>query len=250
MGRNLEGRVAVVTGGRRGIGKAISLRLASLGCELAIVDVEDASGTAEVIRGLGGTARAYRADVSSTEEVFQVVRNILEYSERIDILVNNAGIGPLVPFLETSEDIWDRVVDVNLKGLFFFSQVVARHMKAAEYGRIVNIHSNAAVLGYRDLSAYSASKAGGVALTRAMAVELGPFGITVNGVAPGSVETELAQDYLSGDRRQTEVGLTPVRRLGVPADIAALVAFLASDEASWITGETVVIDGGYSINAA
>ena len=250
MTTDLAGRVAIVTGGRRGIGRAISLRLAELGCALAIVDVEDASGTAQAIQSAGGTARVYRADVSRTEEVSRVVESIANDLGRINILVNNAGIGPIVPFLETTEEVWDQVIDVNLKGLFFFSQAVARHMAQEENGRIVNIHSNAAMLGYRDLSAYSASKAGGVALTKVMAIELGPLGITVNGVAPGTVKTELAEAYLSGDRETVEIDLTPARRLGVPEDIAALVAFLVSDEASWITGETVVIDGGYSISAA
>lgn len=246
----LEGKVAIVTGGRRGIGKAICLRLAALGCDIAVVDLYDANETVKEVEALGRKARGYIADVSKAEEVFPTVNRVIEDFGQIDILVNNAGIGDLMPFLETSEEMWDRTLDVNLKGVFLFSQAVAKHMKKRRYGKIVNIHSNAAILGYKSLSTYCASKGGGVALTKAMAVELGPWNINVNGVGPGTVKTELAKEYLEGGRERIEIAATPLRRLGTPEDIAGLVAFLVSEDASWITGQTTYIDGGFSISAA
>ncbi len=250
MTTKLRGKVAIVTGGRQGIGKAICLRLAALGCDLAVVDLYDAKETVKEVEALGRKARAYIADVSKVEDVFSTVEKAIEDFGQIDILVNNAGIGPLVPFLETSEEVWDRTLDVNLKGIFLFSQAVAKHMREQRHGKIVNIHSNAAILGYENLSAYCASKGGGVTLTKAMAVELGPYNINVNGVGPGTVYTELAKEYLKGERERVEIEATPLRRLGTPEDIAGLVAFLVSEDASWVTGQTIYIDGGFSINAA
>ena len=243
-----DSRVAVVTGGRRGIGQAICLRLARAGHDVAIVDLDDASETVRAVEALGHRAKAYVADVSSAEDVHRIVGQILADFGRIDILVNDAGIGDMAPFLDTSEDLWDRTLDVNLKGVFLFSQEVARHMKGRRFGKIVNIHSNAAILGYEELSAYCASKGGGMALTKAMAVELGPYNINVNGVGPGTVMTEMSREYLKGDRARAEIEATPLRRLGTPEDVAGLVAFLVSDEAGWITGQTIYIDGGYCIN--
>lgn len=245
---NLEGKVAMVTGGRQGIGKAICMRLAAQGCDIAIVDLLYASETVEEVEALGRKARAYTADVSKAEEVFPTVEKIVEDFGKIDILVNNAGIGPLIPFLETSEEMWNRIIDINLKGTFLCSQAVARHMKGRTYGKIVNIFSNAAILGYKNLSAYCASKGGGVALTKAMAVELGPYNINVNGVGPGTVYTEFSKNYLQGEKEEIEIASTPLGRLGTPEDIAGPVAFLVSEDACWITGQTIYIDGGFSIS--
>lgn len=247
---DLEGKVAIVTGGRQGIGKAVCLRLAVLGCDIGIVDLHHAMESVEEVEALGRKAKAYTADVSRAEEVFLTVQKITEDFGQVDILVNNAGVGPLSPFLETSEEMWDRTLDVNLKGIFLFSQAVARHMKERRYGKIVNILSNAAILGYQNLAAYSASKGGGATLTKVMAVELGPYGINVNGVGPGTVYTDFIKEYLQGDREEAEIAATPLRRLGTPEDVAGLVAFLVSEDASWITGQTIYIDGGFSLNAA
>jgi NAD(P)-dependent dehydrogenase (short-subunit alcohol dehydrogenase family) len=244
----LAGRVALVTGGRRGIGKGISLRLAALGCDVAIVARHEASELVSEIEALGRKARTYAIDVANAEAVFATVEQIISHFHQVDILVNNAGIADMAPFLETTPGMLSRTLDVNLKGTFFFSQAVARHMKERRYGKIVNIHSNAAILGYGDLAAYCASKGAIAALTLAMAVELGPYNINVNGVGPGTVKTEMAMEYLAGDREQVEIQATPLRRLGMPEDVAGLVAFLASDDASWVSGQNIYIDGGYSTN--
>ena len=247
---NLVGKVAIVTGGRRGIGKGICLCLAARGCNLAIVARHEADEVVREVEALGRRAQSYVVDVSDVEDVFAVVERIMADFQHVDILVNNAGVAEMVPFLETSVETFERILNVNLKGTFFFSQAVARHMKERRSGRIVNIHSNAATLGYEDLAAYSASKGGIAALTLAMAVELGPYNITVNAIGPGSVKTELGAEYLAGGREATEIAATPVRRLGTPEDIGNLVAYLASDEAGWLSGENIYIDGGYTISGS
>jgi 3-oxoacyl-[acyl-carrier protein] reductase len=242
------GKVAIITGGRQGIGRGIAHHLASLGCNTCIVDIRDSRVTARELRSHGVRAKAYIADVSRPSSVQSVVRRIIGDFRHVDILVNDAGVSFFAPFLQTSEQNWDRTLDVNLKGVFIFSRIVAGHMKRRRYGKIVNIVSNAAILGYRDLSSYIASKAGCAALTMAMAVELGPYGINVNGVSPGTVKVgETSREYLKGGREKTETLATPLRRLGSPEDIARLVAFLASDDSSWITGQTITIDGGFSL---
>ncbi len=246
---DLTGKVAVVTGGRRGIGRGIALCLAAKGCDIAVVAQHEAGEMVQEIQALGCKARSYTVDISSVKDVFATVERIIADFGRIDILVNDAGIAPMVPFLETSPETLSRILDVNLKGTFFFSQAVAGHMKERRCGKIVNIHSNAATLGYENLAAYSASKGGIAALTLAMAVELGPYNITVNGIGPGSVKTDMGAEYLAG-REDIEIAATPVRRLGTPEDVGNLVAYLVSDEAGWLSGENIYLDGGYTINGS
>ncbi len=247
--RNLEGKVAVVTGGRRGIGRGICLCLAARGCDIAVVAQHQADEVVREIEALGCKARSYAVDISNVKDVFTNVEKIIADFGHIDILVNDAGIGPMGPFLETSLETFSRVIEVNLRGTFFFSQAIVRHMKERRYGKIVNIHSNAAVLGYENLAAYSASKGGIAALTLALAVELGPYNITVNGVGPGSVKTDMGAEYLVG-REDVEIAATPVRKLGTPEDVGNLVAYLVSDEAGWLSGENIYIDGGYTVNGS
>jgi 3-oxoacyl-[acyl-carrier protein] reductase len=246
----LTDQVAIVTGGRQGIGRGIALRLAKEGCNIAIFDIADSSQTVGDIQAMDRDARAYLVDVSKAEEVDQAVGAVVNDFGKIDILINDAGVAEMPSLLDTSEELWDHTLNVNLKGTFLCSKSVAKHMMEQQSGKIVQIHSNAACLGYDRLAAYSASKGGIATLTMSMAVELGPYNINVNGIGPGSVYTELAKEYLVGDREQIEIGFTPLRRLGYPEDIAGLVVFLVSDDAAWITGQNIYIDGGYSIFAA
>ena len=189
-------------------------------------------------------------DISQSDNVIQAVDAVIRDFGKIDILINDAGVAEMPTLIETTEEVWDHTISVNLKGTFLCSKAVAKYMMEQRSGKIVHIHSNAACLGYDRLAAYSASKGGIATLTMAMAVELGPYHINVNGVGPGTVYTELAKQYLVGEREQIEIGFTPLRRLGTPEDIAGLVAFLVSDDALWLTGQNIYIDGGYSIHAA
>jgi 3-oxoacyl-[acyl-carrier protein] reductase len=246
----LADKVAIVTGGRQGIGRGIALRLAKEGCNIAIFDIADSTKTVNDVQAIGRDARGFLVDVSKADEVDQAVDSVINNFGKIDILINDAGVAEMPTLIDTTEEVWDHTINVNLKGTFLCSKAVAKYMMEQRSGKIVHIHSNAACLGYDRLAAYSASKGGIATLTMAMAVELGPYNINVNGIGPGSVYTELAKDYLVGDREQVEIGFTPLRRLGYPKDIAGLVAFLVSDDASWLSGQNIYIDGGYSIFAA
>ncbi|NIM94753.1 MAG: glucose 1-dehydrogenase [Anaerolineales bacterium] len=246
----LTDKLAIVTGGRQGIGRGIALRLAKEGCNIAIFDIADSSQTVNEVQALDREAKGYLVDVSKADDVDEAVSAVMEDFGKIDILINDAGVAEMPSLVDTTEEVWDHTLSVNLKGTFLCSKAVAKHMMEQMSGKIVHIHSNAACLGYDQLAAYSASKGGIATLTMAMAVELGPYNINVNGIGPGTVYTELADVYLVGDREQIEIDFTPLRRLGTTEDIAGLVAFLVSDDASWLTGQNIYIDGGYSIFAA
>lgn len=237
----LTGKVALVTGAGRGIGKAIARQLASEGATVAINDLNGvtASETADEILAMGRSATAHVADISSINACVQLVADVTSESGRLDILVNNAGIDPVRDWLEVDDELWERVVNTNLRGAFFCSQAAAREMQKIGGGRIINISSVHARLTMTGYSVYSASKGGLEALTRQMALELAPLRITVNAVAPGCIQVEKST-YAPQDRSRE----IPSGRVGMPRDIAAAITFLASDEMEWLTGQVITIDGG------
>lgn len=247
--RRLGGKVAIVTGSARGIGRAIALRLASEGAAVALVDraPEGTAETASEIRDLGGQAQAYVADVTDRGGVREVVSNIATLFGSIDILVNNAGMGRPAMFTETTDADWNEIVGVNLGGTFVVSQETVRHMLRQSSGRIVNIASLAAHTANDGQTAYAAAKAGVVAMTRAMAFELARHGIAVNAISPGPIDTELARKMLTQSARRAREERIPQGRLGTPDDVAAAAAFLASADAAFINGEVLVVDGGLLI---
>lgn len=255
---DLSGKSAIVTGGARGIGQAVALRLAEAGAFVVVADLSDegAVDTADQIRARGGKALALHADTASVADAGRVVRTTLEAHGTVDILVNNAAIFPSAPALQTAEESWDQVLAVNLKGAFFFSQAAAQPMIASGGGgRIVNIASMDAMHPTGNQAPYSASKGAVVTLTRALALEWGRYGISVNAVAPGSIRTpgvELQVAATQGSQGKALEALyravearVPLGRRGEPDDVARVVLFLASPAADYMTGSLVLVDGGY-----
>jgi NAD(P)-dependent dehydrogenase (short-subunit alcohol dehydrogenase family) len=242
----LEGQVAIVTGSGQGIGKAIALRLAAEGADIGIIDVNGttAEATAEEIRGLNRRAVTTVADVGTFPSVEAAVNEIVGRMGRVDVLVNNAGIEKRAPFLEIIPEDWQRQLDVNLSGTFYCTQVAARDMAKRKYGRIVNLSSVAGLIGPIDLAAYGAAKAGIVGLTRAAALDLADFGITVNAIAPGPIETELMLGVWSAEALRERPQHGAIARFGSVEEIAHAALFLASPESGFITGITLSVDGG------
>jgi NAD(P)-dependent dehydrogenase (short-subunit alcohol dehydrogenase family) len=250
----LQDRIAIVTGAGQGIGKACALRLAREGAKIILADVNDAAGkgVADDIRGRGGVADYLACDVSEKLDVHNLIAKALEVHGRIDVLVNNAGIVDDVPFLDLSEEEFDRILGTNLKGAFLTGQAAARQMvkqgprkEGGAAGAIVNMSSVNAVFALPDHVAYSISKGGLAQLTKAMAIALAPQGIRVNAVGPGTIETPLLAGVVKDEAfRKKVLSRTPMGRIGQPEEIAAIVAWLASDEASYVTGTTVYADGG------
>jgi len=243
---SVDGKVAVVTGAARGMGEAIARTLAARGAAVAICDTDAPTGelVARDIRSTGKTARAWELDVSQPEAVDRTFSEIVQQMGTVQILVNNAGILYPTPFHDIPDDEWERTISVNLTGAFLCSKVVYRGMKQAGWGRIVNVSSSAG-RSTSDLGGahYTASKAGLLGLTRHLAKEAGPE-ITVNAVCPGIIDTDMAARFGSPERIEAIRQHLPLQRIGTPQDVANLVAFLASHEAAYITGETIEIDGG------
>jgi 2-deoxy-D-gluconate 3-dehydrogenase len=247
---DLTGKAAIVTGGAMGIGQAIAFRLGEAGARVMItdIDLDGASQTVEKIKASGGQAKAIEADAGSVEDAKRAVQATMEQFGRLDILVNNAGIFFLKSALKASEGRWDRLFHINLKGVFFYSQAAAQEMiKAGRGGKIINIASKGALHPTNKMALYDASKGGMVTLTKSLALEFAPHNILVNAVAPGgiitpSVEREDAVTLLGGERR------LPLGRLGEPDDIARVVLFLASAAADYMTGDLIVVDGGFMLS--
>jgi 3-oxoacyl-[acyl-carrier protein] reductase len=241
----LEGRVALVTGAAQGIGKAISLLLAKHGANIVVSDInlEKATETAKEIESMGRKAIAVRVDVSKAEDVEQMVDTILKQFGRIDILVNNAGITRDKLILRMSEEDWDVVLDVNLKGTFHCTRAVVRHMAKQRYGKIVSIASVTGEMGNPGQGNYAASKAGVIGLTKTIAREFAQRGINVNAVAPGYVQTPMT-DVLPEKVKEELKRLIPMDRLGQPEDVAEAVFFLVSERSSYITGQVINVNGG------
>jgi NAD(P)-dependent dehydrogenase (short-subunit alcohol dehydrogenase family) len=244
----LKDRVAVVTGASQGIGAACAERLAQEGAAVALWDIDDASGQALAVRLADGGARVVHvhSDVARKSDVDAAVATTLAAYGRIDALVNNAGIFRAADFLDITEADWDAVLGVNLKGAFLAGQAVAREMARLGGGAIVNMSSVNAVMAIPSIASYNASKGGINQLTRAMALSLADKGIRVNAVAPGTIATELARKAVltSDEARARIMSRTPLKRLGEPAEVAEVVAFLLSSAASYMTGEIVYVDGG------
>ena len=247
-----EGKIAVVTGGSRGIGKAIAIELGRLGCIVAINyehSQEKAAQVLEEIKDAKGEAIAIRGDVSTRMDVERLFKTVMEKFGRVDVLVNNAGIALNAPLLETTDELWDRTINVNLKGVFLCIQTAAKHMIPRKYGKIVNISSNSGFgVAVPGETAYAASKAGVIQLTKNTAYELGRYGINVNCVAPGATDTDMLKGEMTteeyakflNDRRNKSSLATIVQ----PQDVASAVLFFASDNSRSITGRTLLVDGG------
>jgi 3-oxoacyl-[acyl-carrier protein] reductase len=249
--KRFEGRVAVVTGAAQGIGAATALRLAADGAKVAVVDVSEdrTQQTVKQIGEVGGTALAVGCDVSAPAQVEACVEQIVAELGRLDILVNNAGVTRDNLMHKMSDQDWDLVLDVNLKGAFLMSRAAQRHMVPARYGKIVNL-SSVSALGNRGQANYSAAKAGIQGLTATLAAELGPFGINVNAVAPGYVATAMTDataqrlGVTPEQAQEAAAAQIPLRRVAQPADIAAVIAFLVSEDAGYVTGQTIYVNGG------
>jgi NAD(P)-dependent dehydrogenase (short-subunit alcohol dehydrogenase family) len=243
-------KIAVVTGAGRGIGLGIALAFAREGTRVALCDIDTVlldMAVAE-IEAVGGEVQAFQMDVTDGEQVRTVIRDVHDRWGAIDILINNAGIYEVLPFGQITEEQWDRLLAVNLKGAFLCCQAVIPWMKRRGWGRIVSIASSAGKTGGMLAGAhYSVSKAGVICLTKQLARELGPYGITVNAVAPGRIDTPMIQ-VSSPAENEAFRRKTPLGRLGTPADVANAVVFLASEEASFITGEIVDVNGGLLID--
>lgn len=243
----LKGKVAIVTGGGRGIGRAIARRFAQEGARVAIAQRDTASGeaTCAEIVGAGGEALFVRADVSRRADVEEMVAATVQAYGTIDILVNNAArTGENGPFLEVSPELWEEVIAINLSGVFHCSQVAGRVMARAGGGSIINVSSTNGRIPQPHCCAYGAAKGGVETLTRSMAVDLAPYGIRVNAIAPGPIQSRAPDDEPPRASETTLLG-----RSGLPAEVAAVAAFLASEESSFITGERIAVDGGVLINA-
>ena len=245
----LDGKVAVVTGASRGIGRAIALALAGDGAAVVVnyrERADAANGVVAEAQGLGGKALAVQADVRDAGQVKALFAKAKGEWGGVDILVNNAGVMRDNYLAFMSEEQWDEVVDTSLKAAFLCTKAASRLMTRRKWGRIVNISSDAALLGDMQRANYCAAKAGLLGLTRATARELAPHGITANAIAPGIIDTDLTHD-MPDARRDALVGLIPLGRFGEPADVAALAAFLASDAARYITGQVLCVDGGLNL---
>jgi 3-oxoacyl-[acyl-carrier protein] reductase len=248
MGK-LERRVAIVTGGGTGIGRSIALEFAKEGADVVVSsrNLANLEKVAEEIKALGRRALAVAADVSIPGQVDNIVKQTIDKFSRIDILVNNAGTLTKATLLEMTEQVWDEVLDTNLKGVFLCTQAVARQMMKQKYGKIINIASIAGRgVSYPGMSSYCASKAGVIELTMCYAKELGPHGVNVNAIAPGMIvtdiltkETDNVEQFIKDREKLTVLGKT-----GAPQDIANLSLFLATEDSSFISGQTIPIDGG------
>ncbi len=243
---DLTGKAALVTGSSKGIGRGIAIRLASLGCDVAVnyhSDRKGAEATAEDVRAAGRKAITVQAQVGDSSQTGAMFETVLSSFNRLDILVNNAGTQVWAPLLELEEKDWDRVINTNLKGCFLCTQIAGRHMRDMGGGRIINIGSGCNRVAFPNLVSYTASKGGIEQFTKVSALELGPYGITVNCVAPGAVLIE--RTALEADDYAGQWGaLTPTGRVGQPRDVAEAVAFLCTDAAEFVTGQTLFVDGG------
>jgi len=246
---DLSGRVAIITGSARGIGEAIALKLAEAGATVVVNDVGDvapAEAVAGAIRQMGRESLVVAADISRAEEAARLVETTVSTCGKVDILVNNAGITRDQLLMRMSDEDWDAVIGINLKGVFLCTRAVLRPMMKQRWGRIVSITSVVGLIGNPGQANYASAKAGIIGFTRTIAKEVASRGITVNAVAPGFIDTAMTRQ-LPEERRQATAAQIPLGYLGTPRDVAEAVAFLASQEARYITGQVLTVDGGISL---
>jgi NAD(P)-dependent dehydrogenase (short-subunit alcohol dehydrogenase family) len=244
MSNRLAGKVAVITGAARGLGRAYSLGMAGEGANIVAVDVSDASGTKAAVEELGATSLALKLDVSIEEDTLRLAEETVDAFGRIDILVNNAAISPEQPFDEISFADWRNLLAVDLDGVFLCIKAVVPQMKKQGYGRIINISSSTFFMTFPNLCHYITAKAGVIGMTRALSVELGGYGITVNAISPGLTQTERTVT-VPQEIWDFQVSMQAIKRPETPSDLVGAVIFLASDEAAFITGQTLCVDGGF-----
>lgn len=237
-------RIAVVTGAASGIGQAIALGLARRGARVVGIDLQECGQTQEEIEAAGGEWMALQADVSSKDEVVHAAKTVLSRFGRCDILINNAGIYPARDFLSLDYEEWRRVLSINLDSQFLMSKAFVPAMIEKEWGRIVNITSGSVQIAAENLSAYKASKMGTIGLTRGMAADLGRFGITVNAASPSLTRTPGVMSYGAAEHLDAMAQVQAIKRVSVATDIVGLIAFLTSDDAHFVTGQTILADGG------
>ncbi|WP_144461398.1 3-oxoacyl-[acyl-carrier-protein] reductase [Siminovitchia fortis] len=245
----LEGKVALVTGASRGIGRATAIKLAEAGADVVVNyagSTDKANEVAEQIKALGREAITYQCNVSDSDAVQSMVKDVIAKFGRLDILVNNAGITRDNLLMRMKEDEWDDVIDTNLKGVFLCTKAVTRQMMKQRSGRIINVASIVGVIGNPGQANYVAAKAGVIGLTKSSARELASRGITVNAVAPGFIATDMT-DQLADEQKEAMLQQIPLAKFGLASDIANAVLFLASDDANYITGQTIHVDGGMAM---
>lgn len=248
-----NGRTALVTGGGSGMGKAVCQRLAREGMAVGVLDIngEGAKAVAAAINQAGGRAIALFADISDRREVDAAVSDLRRAFGPIGVLINNAAVENFCAFGEIRDEVWDRLININLKGAFIVTQAVLPDMLAARWGRIVNVSALGAQTGAPNMVHYTASKGGIIAMTRSLAIELGPKGVTVNSISPGFIDTPMARRAIDGGLfpvpYEQIIAAYPIPRLGRPEDIAAACAFFASEEASYITAQVLGVNGGATV---
>ncbi|HAJ44495.1 MAG: Short-chain dehydrogenase/reductase SDR [Candidatus Azambacteria bacterium GW2011_GWE1_42_9] len=247
---DLTGKVALVTGARRGMGKSHALVLARQGAKVAVTDIsqEECQLVVDEIKTAGGEAAAFKMDVSSKADVDAVFDAVIKQFGRLDILVNNAGIFAPKPALEITEEDWDKTININLKGEFLCAQRAAKEMAKNNWGRIINISSIASGqvgVGIEWGAHYTASKGGIIGMTETLAIELASLGINVNAIAPGAIDAPMLQSGAETEELKKYTERIPLKRIGKPEEVSAAVIFLASEEASYITGTTIYVDGGW-----
>jgi 2-hydroxycyclohexanecarboxyl-CoA dehydrogenase len=244
------GRVAIITGGTAGMGKAAALGFAKEGASVVINgrNEEKLSKAADEIRSAGGTVTAVKGDITRSDSVKAIVAAALEQYGRIDILFNYVGgdpdLAPLTPFIEQTEDFWDRMIDLNLKSTIIMSRAVLDSMIKQKYGKIINTAAIAGRVGGPRMAVYSAVKGGIIAFTKALALEVAPYRINVNCVSPGPIDTPGFNKIFTGKTREHAADIVPLGRVGLPEEVASAVLYLASDDAAYITGQTLAVDGG------
>lgn len=246
-----QGKVSLVTGAGQGIGKAIAFAFANEGSTVVVNDIKEemARTVSEDIIARGGQAIAIKADVSKRKEVENMIEKTIRSFKRIDVLVNNAGVQTETPFLDLSEEEWDTIIDTNLKGTFLCSQLAAREMVKQGGGKIINISSIHDFFPRRNIAHYAASKGGIAMLTKVMALELARYKINVTAVAPGAVATHMNADILSSPEKVAEMNSKiPLGRIATPEEVAKVAVYLASQDAEYITGSTIYMDGGFSLS--